>query len=142
MVVAVVPVLGREPLVYHTISRLIDLVDEVVCVVENHVDRQICANLGAFICNSYGNPLGKKWNDGFWEARQFNPDFVLYMGSSDWVSDNWIEEMTKYDAEIIGTLDYHLLHLEYHPDKYKDTIYKFKGSYDLEKMKRGFLGSW
>jgi len=138
MVIAVIPVLGRYPLVPYTIRRLNRIVDKVICVVESDKDRQICADEGAFICNLARKPLGEKWNAGFWEAKQFDPDYILYVGSSDWVSDNWLD-LTRYDAEIIGTLDYHLLHLRYQKLIYRDTIHRFEDDYDLELMRKSLM---
>ena len=148
MVVAVVPVLGRYPLVPYTLRRLNKIVDKVICVVDNKRDRQICADEGAFIVNAPGVLLGKKWNAGFWEAKQFDPDFVLYMGSSDWVSDNYLDVMLPIaqDYEITGTLDYHLLHLEYNrldddnnPISYQEKRYRFMDEYDLDLIRENFI---
>ena len=86
MVVAVVPVLGRYPLVPYTLRRLNKIVDKVVCVVENNKDALICAKEGAHICNLPTKLLGEKWNAGFVDARQYDPDFVLYVGSSEYIN--------------------------------------------------------
>ena len=118
MIVAVIPILRRSLLVPYTLRRLNKIVDKVICVVENQEDRFICTKGGAFTVSCPGVPLGEKWNVGFLEAKQFDPDFVLYMGSSDWVSDNYLDVMLPIaqDYEITGVLDFHLLHLEYKDD--------------------------
>lgn len=139
-VVAVIPVLGRELLIPYTIERINRVVDTVICVVENQQDREICAKAGAVIVNSINKPLGHKWNDGFSAAKDFNPDYVLYVGSSDWVSGNYLEVMLPLaqDHEIVGTLDYHLLHLDYKQIPYKDK--KRFTTYKIDDIRANFIG--
>lgn len=114
-VVAVIPVHGRLPLLKHTIQRLLKKndVDQVVCVGDSHEDRKLCESVGAHWVHFKNRPLGMKWNTGFEEAKQFNPDACLFVGSSDWVSDNWLQVMTlhldKYD--LIGTPGCYFLHV-------------------------------
>jgi len=148
MVVAVIPVLGRIPLLEYTLKRLNNIVDQIICIVERPDDRQVCADNGAFIVNSYGNRLGKKWNDGFWEAKQFNPDFVLHMSTRNWFSDDYLKVMLPIaqNYEITGMLDFYQLSLYYRNiDDYKDKIeyinktHKFVGSYDLDLMNKNLI---
>ena len=117
-------------------------------MVENNKDALICAKEGAHICNLPTKLLGEKWNTGFVDARQYDPDFVLYVGSSDWVSDNYLDVMLPIaqDYEITGTLDFHLLHLEYllkdekkRPIKYQDKTHRFKDDYDLPLMRQNLV---
>jgi len=148
-VVAVVPVLGRTPLLPHTIKRLYRVVDTVICVCENDQDRGVCSKAGAKIVNSGNCPLGKKWNDGMEAAKEFNPDFILYVGSSDWVSDNYLEVMLPLaeSHEIVGTLDYHLLHINYNEENRASFKPRKRfADYDLDAIRANFidrqLGHW
>jgi hypothetical protein len=94
-VVAVIPVHERLELLPHTISRLYrkNGVHKVICVGDGMAEKAICEQFGAYWVPFQNKPLGAKWNAGFIAARQFNADAVLYVGSSDWLSDNWITTM-------------------------------------------------
>jgi hypothetical protein len=112
-VVAVIPVKGRLPLLKHTIQRLYrkNGVYKVICVGDSFEDKTLCEYEGAQFVTHPNNPLGKKWNRGFWEAKKYNPDAVLFVGSSDWISDNWIETMSPYleEFDLVGKPDFQLL---------------------------------
>lgn len=96
--VAIIPVHGRSPLVKITIERLLhsNKCEAVICVGSNDHDKQVCTNSGALWVDHDNYPLGKKWNSGFIRAKELNPDAVLFVGSSDWVSSNWIESLSPY----------------------------------------------
>ncbi len=142
-IIAAVPILGREPLVPHTIKNLLKSVDKVICVCQNKRDAMICDEAGAFVINSRAVPLGQKWNYGFQAAKQFDPDFVLYAGSDDWM----INLDTNLDADIVGARDYYLMHLQYQPLEYLPVHKKrFIGGYDVELINSNLLkrkvGHW
>lgn len=94
--VACVPVFGRLPLIKHTIQRLIkkNHVDHVICV-GGYDERETCEKAGAHFITQHNKPLGRKWNNAFEEAKQFNPDACLFVGSSDFVSDKWVHVLSK-----------------------------------------------
>jgi hypothetical protein len=112
--VAVIPVKGRHPLLRYTIRRLYEKnnVAKVICVGDIE-DKEICEQERAEFITHENNPLGKKWNAGFEAARKHNPDVVLFVGSSDWVSDNWLSFIEPFimDAKVdlIGKPDFYLL---------------------------------
>lgn len=112
-VVAVIPVRGRLPLLKHTIRRLYNAngVNHVICIGETFEEQMCCQYEGAQFIKHRNNPLGKKWNRGFIEAKLYDPDAVLFVGSSDWVSPNWVEETTKHldKYDLIGKRDFQLL---------------------------------
>lgn len=97
-VVAAMPVHGRLPLLEHTIKRLYQKNGcyKVVCAGDNPEEKRLCQSLGAVWVQMPNKPLGKKWNAAFLKARDFAPDAVLYVGSSDWLSENWIEKTKPY----------------------------------------------
>lgn len=115
-VAACIAVFGRLPLLKHTIERLYkkNKVDIVICVGHLPEDRKLCESLGAKWVHHRNRPLGDKWNQAFKEAKKYNVDACLFVGSSDWLSDNWLEVMLplieKYD--LIGTLGCDFLHME------------------------------
>jgi len=96
-VVAVIPVHGRVPLLPYTIKRLIQKNDcKVICVGDGLHEKQVCEQSGAVWVPFKNSPLGAKWNAGFVAAKRFNPDAVLYVGSSDWVCNDWIKLLKPY----------------------------------------------
>lgn len=94
-VVAVIPVHGRLPLLPITIRRLYERngVHTVICVGDGLSEKAICIEAGACWAAHQNTPLGAKWNAGFLAAKELNPDAVLYVGSSDWLSDDWLTVM-------------------------------------------------
>lgn len=114
-IVAVIPVYGRLPLLKHTITRLLKKcsVDVVICV-GGPEERKTCEDAGAKYYEYKNYPLGEKWNFGFQKARQFNPFAVLFVGSSDWVTDNWVSKCRPYLKEngLVGKAGCHFLDLQ------------------------------
>lgn len=111
-IVAVIPVLGRLPLLKHTITRLLKKcsVDVVICI-GGPEERHTCQQAGAIYFEYKNHPLGDKWNFGFQKARECNPFAVLFVGSSDWVTDNWVETCRPYlrDNGMVGKAGCHFL---------------------------------
>lgn len=120
-VAACIPVLGRGPLLKHTIERLIkkNRVKVVICVGHDPEDRKVCERAGAVWVQHRNKPLGDKWNHAFMEAKKYNVDACLFVGSSDWLSDNWIEVMLPYmeEYDLVGTLGCNFMHVA-PPDYY------------------------
>ena len=113
-VFAVLPVKGRRELLKYSISRLYNKcgVDYVVCVGDNQEDMQVCEKAGAEWVYHPNEPLGEKWNAGIRCAMGRHPfDAFLFVGSSDWVSDNWVSYMLPYLKEfgMVGGLGCNLL---------------------------------
>ncbi|MES2621632.1 MAG: glycosyltransferase family A protein [Bacteroidota bacterium] len=115
-VVACIPVYGRRPLLEHTIRRLYEKngVYKVVCSGDQPEDKKLCESLGAVWAHHPNRPLGAKWNQAFYEAKEFNPDACLFVGSSDWLSNNWISQMEPYikKYDLVGKPDCNFLHIE------------------------------
>lgn len=111
-VVAVVPVHERLELLPYTIQRLIRRNGvEVICVGDGLKEKAICIEAGARWVEHANKPLGAKWNAGFMAARALGPDAVLYVGSSDWLSSNWITTMKPYldQHQMVGVPGMHLI---------------------------------
>ena len=87
-------------------------IDHVICVGDQKDDKEVCKKAGASWVEYKNKPLGEKWNVGFLKAKDYNPDAVLYVGSSDWVSDNWIEVTAPFldKFDIVGKTDFNMLH--------------------------------
>jgi glycosyltransferase involved in cell wall biosynthesis len=90
--IACIPVLGRQPLLPFTIKRLLEKngCERVICIGDNDKDKHVCLRAGAEWIYHPNKPLGRKWNAGFEAAKYYKPDYVLYVGSSDWLCDDWI----------------------------------------------------
>lgn len=112
-VVACIPVFRRLPLLRYTIRRLLhkNRVHAVVCVGNRFDERRLCEEEGAHWVNYKNYPLGEKWNVGFKAAKAFDPDACVFIGSSDWISDNWLEYFKYKDFDLIGLPGCHFLHL-------------------------------
>jgi len=114
MVIAVIPALGRFPLLTHTVDRLYNRngVDHVI-IVGGREEKEFCRGTRAEFVAFRNNPLGSKWNAGFLAARAHKPDACLFVGSSDWISDNWLSIMMPYTAEydLVGTPGCYFMHL-------------------------------
>jgi hypothetical protein len=112
--IAVIPVKGRLPLLRVTLSRLHEKnrVEHIICVGDTEEERKLCNSCGAEFVEHPNNPLGKKWNAGFLKAKVYNPDFIVYVGSSDWLSDNWVNTMLPYAEKhlLVGKRDFYMLH--------------------------------
>lgn len=105
-IIAVIPVHGRRPLIKQTIGRLLkkNRVYKVICVGDHPKDERECKAAGAEWVQFANKPLGAKWNEGFVAAKRFNPDGCLFVGSSDWISDNWLSVLGERlnDCDLIG----------------------------------------
>lgn len=111
-VIAVIPVHGRLPLLPFTISRLLTKcnVQTVICIGSEE-ERKVCEDAGAKFYVYKNHPLGEKWNFGFQKARELNPFAVLFVGSSDWVCNNWVDKCKPHLIEngMVGKAGCHFL---------------------------------
>jgi hypothetical protein len=62
------------------------------------------------------DPLGYKWNKGFQASKNYNADAVIFMGSSDWCSDQYIERCKEHSNNfgMIGMLGCHFADVSDH----------------------------
>ena len=113
MIVAPIPVHGRRPLLKYTISRLQKAGVQVICMGHDSDDQELALSLGAEWISISNDPLGAKWNAGFMAARKYEPTGVLFVGSSDWVSDNYITEVERMlpEYDMLGKLGCHFTDL-------------------------------
>ena len=106
---APVPVFGRFPLVRLTISRLKR--QGVIPIIMGH-EREaldISKELNVEFISISNDPLGNKWNAGFMACQNYSPDGAIFMGSSDWASDDYIQSVSDAlnDFAFIGMLGCH-----------------------------------
>lgn len=109
-VVACMPVYGRRRLLSRTITRLYEKnkVFKVICAGDGPKDREIAERYGAEWVQVPNYPLGHKWNEAFAAAEKYNPDACLFIGSSDWLEDKWLDvtlPMLK-KGDMVGTPDF------------------------------------
>ncbi len=110
-IVVPIPVHGRLLLLAITIRRLYEVngVHKVVCVGDDPKARRICEDLGAEWVECDNRKLGRKWNAGFKACQKYDPDGVLFAGSSDWISENYLPDAIPYldKYAMIGKLGCH-----------------------------------
>ena len=113
-IVAIIPVFGREKLFKYTIRRLYqkNKINHVIVLGESESERITAIKEGAIFIKHKNKPLGAKWNTGFQYSKRFNPDAVLFVGSSDWISKDWIDSAYPYVLNgygYVGKKDYYML---------------------------------
>lgn len=103
-IIAVIPVHGREILLKYTIRRLYNKNNlyKVICVGSTELEKEVVLKENAIWVNHDNKPLGKKWNTGFRIAQIYNPDAILFVGSSDWISSDWIPNAYKHLEDNVG----------------------------------------
>ena len=113
--IACIPVHGRLPLVHHTITRLLKKngVHTVICAGATDEEQETCERAGALFIRHENNPLGKKWNATFQLAGEHDPDNILFVGSSDWVTDNWMPYMNEFTGryDMVGLPNFYMADL-------------------------------
>lgn len=103
-----------------TIKRLFGRngVSDIICIGDGGLEKAVCESLGAIWVKHKNGLLGRKWNAGFLAAGELDPDLYLFVGSSDWISDNWISGCKRRLTEpsidgmpqpvMVGKLDMYL----------------------------------
>lgn len=111
MIYAPIPIYGRLPLVKLTLERLIRQGITPIGVGHEREARKLCRELGVKFVRHENEPLGMKWNAGFMACNQSDCEAVLFVGSSDWVSDKYIDLLRKNinKHEIIGVAGCHFV---------------------------------
>jgi len=143
MIACVIPVCGREPLLWHTIQRLKRQSGpvSVVCVGLLESERAVCEAAGARFVRHRNHPLGEKWQYGL-NCFRNDPDVeaFLLLGSSDWITDNWcgmgMAEIRK-GAGVVGREEIHFLHIVEGNAK---AMVRWKG-YDEHARRGEFIGT-
>ncbi len=117
-IVAVIPVRGRHPLLKHTIRRLYQVngCAVVICVGDSQDDYVVCKREKAVWVWHPNLPLGAKWNAGFMMAGQYNPDAVLFVGSSDWLHHRFMDRLLPHlqPFGMAGTLGCTFWHYDHY----------------------------
>ena len=139
--VAVMPVKGREPLLYHSVNRMTRNGIHVICCGHTISEKIICESAGAvfYTCDP-GTLLGKKIQFCVDRAEEMYPEYLLIMGSSDFISHNWMTEMIKKSQEgyaMVGTLGCYFLDIQ--PKNVKRAVF-WKGYVNERKGEPGGIG--
>jgi glycosyltransferase involved in cell wall biosynthesis len=99
MIYCAIPAYGRLPLLKVTIERLSkQTVPVKVIVMGDEADIwDMCKKMGIHFIQVPNIPLGHKWQTGIdYCKKQADCEAFLYLGSSDWISNNWCEVMLKH----------------------------------------------
>jgi hypothetical protein len=109
IVTAPIPVFGRFPLVRLTISRLKRQGVTPIILGHEREAMDIAQQMEVEFISIDNDPLGNKWNKGFQASKNYNADAVIFMGSSDWCSDGYIQRCKEHskDFGMIGQLGCH-----------------------------------
>jgi hypothetical protein len=109
IVTAPIPVFGRFPLVRLTISRLKRQGVTPIVLGHEREAMDIAKQMNVEFISIDNDPLGNKWNKGFQASKNYNADAVIFMGSSDWCSDGYIQRCKEHskDFGMIGQLGCH-----------------------------------
>lgn len=107
-IIAPIPCFGRIPLLRLTVKRLQDKnkIHKVILIGHELEVEALAEELNCEFVYHANEPLGSKWNAGFIAAKKYDPDGVLFVGSSDWISDNYIEYIEKElpEFDMLGML--------------------------------------
>jgi len=130
-IVAIIPVSGRETLLKHTVARLKKqtIPIRVMCCGHTDSEREVCEEGGAEFIQVASDVLtGTKWQMMVNLSKEkYNPDALLILGSANFISDNWCEEMTKYlvdGVKLVGVMGLYYMHIWFNG---KPTMYYFPG---------------
>ena len=110
-IIAPIPCFNRFPLVELTAARLQRQgVIPILIGHENEI-KEIANDLNIEFIQAPNVPLGNKWNKGFMACKNYNPDGVIFMGSSDWASDEYIQSVNENlnDFNLLGMLGCHFV---------------------------------
>lgn len=98
----------RVPILEETIRRLKSQtlpLCAIVAVGSCGEDREVALRNGLDYLERENNPLSDKVQAAVTQCRSYDPDAILGIGSDDWVSENWVEEMASNlkGNDIVGT---------------------------------------
>ena len=110
-IIAPIPCFNRFPLVELTAARLKR--QNIIPILIGHENeiKEIANDLNIEFIQAPNSPLGNKWNKGFMACKNYNPDGVIFMGSSDWASDEYIQSVNENlnDFNLLGMLGCHFV---------------------------------
>jgi hypothetical protein len=69
-------------------------------VIAEDANLDIAAGLGFGTIERANKPLGRKWNDGYEVAGKQGVDYVVPLGSDDWVDPLWVLAQLAADGEL------------------------------------------
>ena len=146
-IIAIIPVYGRTKLLPFTISRLYtkNKLFKVICCGNLKEDKLVCESAGALWVEIPNRPLGRKWNAGFKLAETFDPDAILFVGSSDWISIDWIPRAYKYieneNYGMVGKNDFSMVDIKTNGNIKYNHWYGYQSDRSLEPIGIGRLVS-
>lgn len=129
-IAAVIPVHGRLsfwPITVKRLSRQINLPSPVRVVVVGWTEEERIAaeRAGAHFVRHENQPLGAKWQFGIDRAIElYDPEAILIVGSTDWITDDWCACMAREiaaGADLAGQRGIYFLDVR--PGNFKRMIW-------------------
>jgi hypothetical protein len=119
---AIIPVKGRYPLLFWTVDRLktVNKIDHIILVGHEKEGEDAARAMNVDWLYHPNDPLGAKCNTGWQFAlKKYDPDYYVFVGSGDWLSENYIPEMIPYlnEFDMVGRPDMYLLNIGSHGNR-------------------------
>jgi len=105
---AYLPIYKRKGLVVETLYRLksqTQALDRIVAVGSCQEDKETAEQCGVDYISFSNQPLSTKIQQAVIYLRRFKPDGIMGIGSDDWPTANWVEELSPYleKFDVVGT---------------------------------------
>lgn len=137
MIVCPIACYGRYPLVRLTVERLLNVnkIDKVILIGHEPEIKKIAQDYDCEFIYHENDMLGRKWNVGFLHCKKYNPDAVLFCGSSDWIGAKYMEEAIYYlnEFDMMGMLGCHFADIRYMNEKSIVRLVNWKGYQSYER---------
>lgn len=92
------PIHGRQKISVESAKRLLarQKVNVIVVMVGDETNRETAKLAGVDFLERPNKPVWKKVNEAVTYSKRYDPDAVMFCGSDDWFSDNWLEVAFRY----------------------------------------------
>jgi len=113
-IVCIIPIHDREAITVETVKMLKRQsypFHEIILVGDTDLEEKIARETGGHFVRFANRPLSRKIQAGIDEARKFNPDAIMIVGSDDWITYKYNETYLKYidNYDIIGNKEWLVL---------------------------------
>ena len=129
-IVCIIPIHDRESITIETVKMLKRQsypFYSIILVGDTALEEKIAEETGSHFVKFANRPLSRKIQAGIDEARKFNPDAIMIVGSDDWLTYKYNETYIKYidDYDVIGNKEWLVLQV-----LNNENIELIRGSYN------------